>query len=83
LLPEEKEPWRTLETVSICNLESVTQYEIKRWFYMEQTLSFLDSQIRNSVAAKVRIQCSHPWIVRSSFCGQENYRYKTGSQLVM
>jgi hypothetical protein len=64
-LPEEKEPWREVESVSLYKLGAVTSYE--KTGIGDPKVSFFDSQIKSSVAAKVRIQGAHPWMVRSSF----------------
>ena len=64
-LPEEKEPWREVESVSLYKLGAVTSYE--KTGIGDPKVSFFDSQIKSSVAAKVRIQGAHPWIVRSTF----------------
>ena len=49
VLPEEKEPWRGAESVSLCKLGAVTGYE--KTVYPKFT--FLDYQIRSSSSAKV------------------------------
>ena len=56
-LPEEKEPWREVESVSLYKLGAVTSYE--NTVIGDPKVSFFDSRIRSSVAAKVQIQRAH------------------------
>ena len=54
MLHEEKETWKEVESVSLCKLGAVTGYE-KKMVIDYPKVSFLDSEIRSSVAAKVQI----------------------------
>ena len=52
MLPEEIGPWREVESASLYKLGAATGYE-KRAVMGDSKVSFFDSQIRSSAAAKV------------------------------